>query len=632
MKPATLLLAFAASAVAEEVAVTPIQKVLSLMNTMLETAKTEKQEELVAHTKYDTMAEDTIAEKTRLIADYKAEMEAMSAKAISSEAAANAADEDAAEAKAHFMANEAEMKKLRAQREAEHKEFVKQQEDYMESVDALDRAIKVLNEQPKKVAQASLLELANHKKIPQESMKVITAFLAADPQAHGYENASGGVIDMMENLKSKFQEELDTLNTEEANAAHTFNMIIQDLTGENNAEKAQENHSLKLASEARQAKADADKAFTQAQDSKNSDTEFMNNLKAEHAKKTADFEEAQQLRGEEIVAIQKAIDIIGSKAVSGAPDAGLFAQFASITKGINVQQLKAAQFLRAAAARSNSNTLSTLAVRISDSPMDKVIKMINELIARLHAEAAEEAEHMGWCNTELSKNEATRKEKTNEIIAQTAKFDKNTATIARLNKEISEHNDDISETQKALAEATDLRNKESAANKKTVDEAKAAQSAVADAIAVLQAFYQKANESSAYSSGNQGGGQSVLGMLEVIQSDFARLEAETEKAEENATQLHSNYETESESNIAKNQAQVESKTGAMNTATADKADAKNDRERAQKSLDLANQELEKLRPTCIDAGSSHSERMQSRQDEIQSLKEALEILEDHDSA
>ena len=70
MKSVAFLIAVAASAVAEEVTVTPIQKVLTLMTGMLETAKKEKHEEEVAFAAYNQMVEDTVAEKTRLIAEY----------------------------------------------------------------------------------------------------------------------------------------------------------------------------------------------------------------------------------------------------------------------------------------------------------------------------------------------------------------------------------------------------------------------------------------------------------------------------------------------------------------------------------------------------------------------------------
>ena len=47
--------------------------------------------------------------------------------------------------------------------------------------------------------------------------------------------------------------------------------------------------------------------------------------------------------------------------------------------------------------------------------------MIKDLIVRLMEEANEEAEHKGWCDTELSTNEQTRKEKTEASSPEGAK-------------------------------------------------------------------------------------------------------------------------------------------------------------------------------------------------------------------
>ena len=49
--------------------------------------------------------------------------------------------------------------------------------------------------------------------------------------------------------------------------------------------------------------------------------------------------------------------------------------------------------------------------------------MIKDLIVRLMEEANEEAEHKGWCDTELSTNEQTRKEKTEAVETLHAEID-----------------------------------------------------------------------------------------------------------------------------------------------------------------------------------------------------------------
>ena len=78
-------------------------------------------------------------------------------------------------------------------------------------------------------------------------------------------------------------------------------------------------------------------------------------------------------------------------------------------------QAKVAQFLKDRATQLNSRVLSMLAVRAEADPFKKVKKMIKDLIVRLMEEANEEAEHKGWCDTELSTNEQTRKEKTDAV-------------------------------------------------------------------------------------------------------------------------------------------------------------------------------------------------------------------------
>lgn len=50
---------------------------------------------------------------------------------------------------------------------------------------------------------------------------------------------------------------------------------------------------------------------------------------------------------------------------------------------------------------------------------------------RLMEEANEEAEHKGWCDTELSTNEQTRKEKTSAVETLHAEIDELTASIAK---------------------------------------------------------------------------------------------------------------------------------------------------------------------------------------------------------
>merc|ERR1719321_2621313 len=97
-----------------------------------------------------------------------------------------------------------------------------------------------------------------------------------------------------------------------------------------------------------------------------------------------------------------------------------------------------------------------------------------------------------------------------------------------------------------MKEATEERNQEKKENLQTIKGAKEAQEALTSALTVLKEFYAKQGsliqskkqpavvpEMKAY-KGMQGSQGGVVGMIEVIQSDFARLEAETTANENEA--------------------------------------------------------------------------------------------------
>merc|ERR1712176_432334 len=149
------------------------------------------------------------------------------------------------------------------------------------------------------------------------------------------------------------------------------------------------------------------------------------------------------------------------------------------------------------AKRLNSRVLSALAVRVNDDPFVKVKKMIKDLIVRLMEEANEEAEHKGWCDTELSTNEQTRKEKTEAVETLHAEIDQLEASIAKLTEDIAELTKAVAELDAAMAKATEIRQEEKATNAQTVKDSQEAQTAVAQALTVLKEFYAKAGEATA---------------------------------------------------------------------------------------------------------------------------------------
>merc|ERR550525_186758 len=261
-------------------------------------------------------------------------------------------------------------------------------------------------------------------------------------------------------------------------------------------------------------------------------------------------------------------------------------------------------------------------------------------------EANEEAEHKGWCDTELSTNEQTRKEKTEAVETLHAEIDELEASIQKLTFDITSLTEAVAELDAAMAKAKQLRQEEKAKNAQTVEDAGEAQTAVAQALVVLKDFYSKAADATALLQqqpvaptifespykGLQAENGGVVGMLEVIESDFARLEAETKAAEATAQKEYDTFMTDSKVDKAAKVKDIEHKTAKKQDESQALVVKREDLEGTQKELDAALAYFDKLKPSCVDAGVSYESRVARRQEEIESLQEALRILNGEDIA
>jgi hypothetical protein len=378
-------------------------------------------------------------------------------------------------------------------------------------------------------------------------------------------------------------------------------------------------------------------------------------------------------RADEVKAIEKAVEIMSSPEVSGSGEKHLpqlvqteatsLAQLRStVTQQDRIRE-RLRSFLAERAEKLNSRFLAMMAARASADPFKKVKKMIKDMIVKLMEEANAEAEKKGWCDTELATNKQTREIKTSEVEELQADIDEATATNAKLKEDIGVLGDEIAEVNQLLAEATSLREEEKAKNQVIMDDAKAGEIAVGKAIKVLKDFYDKAAQASllqqetsaaadAESSeqmtemteieqmgkgkapykGQQSSSGGVIGMLEVCESDFSRLLAETSEAENTAQDAYDKMKAESEQDIAVKTTEMNHKRTKSTALEKKVNDLTGDLEGTQKELDAALAYYEKLKPDCVDTGVSYEDRVAARKEEIQSLQEALKILAGEDLA
>merc|ERR1711865_152727 len=393
---------------------------------MLEKGKKGKHDEQVQFAAYKQFCDDTTVEKTRAIAEANEQIDTLKADIQKYSADAAKLTKEIAGLDEDISIWEGDIKAATNVREIEKNDYDTLHKDYSESVDALQRAIAVLKKQTGDRKQGAFVQVAALQQlslIPQDAKAAINVFLQAAepteglavsaPEADAYEFQSSGVVEMLEKLLDKFVDERTTLEKEEMNSKHAYDMLMQDL----NAQIAQgtQDRDEKVESKAKklQAKADATGDLKDTTSTRDADSKYLADLTATCEQKASDFESRQQLRADEIVAIEKAIEIISSGAVAGNADKHLpslvqTSSFAQLRSDLSTQaKNRVAVYLKSRATQLNSRVLSTLAARVSEGPFKKVTKMIKDLIVRLMEEANEEAEHKGWCDTELSTNEQT---------------------------------------------------------------------------------------------------------------------------------------------------------------------------------------------------------------------------------
>jgi len=650
--------------------VTPLQKVLQLLDDMSAKGKKQKHEEEVEFAKFHQWCDSTREETTKSIAEAAAQIEQLTADIAKAEADAEQLATEIAELEDSISQDTAELKEAKAVREKEHGDFSETHADLSESVDAIERAIATLRSREADVPQ-SLLQVRDSPRIPAEAKATIESFLAlatggseeGAPEANAYEFQSGGVVAMLEKLRHKFQDERLALQKAEMNAKHNFEMLEQKLT--DNIKEETQRATDKTAKKGQRlddaATAKGDLQTTEA--TKAEDEKKLEDTNTECHARSVEYEKNQVTRAEEIKAIAKASEILRSDEVSGSADKYLPALVqVKRARATALVQLRGGEspedakrrstltsFLEAQAKKLGSRYLAMAATHAGADPFAKVKKMIKDLIVKLMEQANREADHKAYCNTELATNKQTREIKQSEVEELTASVEKNTALSTQLAQEITELSDAMAQIRKEQAEATAMRTQEKATNAQTVADAKAAQVAVQRATKVLKEFYAKAADASLLQGGNQlsaemaqaatdpyKGMQSehggIVGFLEVILSDFARLEAETSSAEDAAADAHDKFMDESNEDLAVKTTATEHKTAKKEQTDATIASLKKELDLTQQELDAALEYYEKLKPECVDNGLSYEERVQMREEEIQSLKEALAILNQQDLA
>merc|ERR1719240_2420809 len=444
MKIAVLLFVLAGTATAANVS--PVQKVIEL----LDECKAKVQKDLAAEAEvmeeYVTFCDDELKEKGYAIETAKREMGDLSATIEDSKATIIEKGDEISTLGTTIAAKEKELMAATEVRTAKNEEFVAAEKELVKSVDECSRAVMALEKgmaflqggrkrEAKKELECVKLALSSiigAVSIDTESHRKLSSFLQqssqdtddlslhlGQPQAKqvAYESKSGGIIQTVKDMQAKAEAELSDLRKKEMGQAHEFKMVEQGLNGEisHNKEKLSAATKAKAGAEETQASSEGDLAETTK--TKAADEEYSANLKTECETAAAEWAERQKSAKEEMAAIEKAKEILstGVTAFSQVSTSRRQISFDEDDDEKSVTRRKLVQKFQSLGKKFHSFALMQMASAASSDPFVKIRGLIEDMIEKLLKEAQEEASQKAFCDEEMGKSKKSQAEKTATI-------------------------------------------------------------------------------------------------------------------------------------------------------------------------------------------------------------------------
>jgi len=636
-------------------AANPIGQVLSLLSKLQNTVIADGEAEQKQFEEFADWCKDQAVQRQFEIKTGKAQIEDLKAAIEKAGADVDATNARIGELSQKIATNEQDHAAAEKIRADENGAFTKEEQELVETVDTLRRAQSVLSkhlnkgdsfaQMPRQLSElaSSLNVILNASIFSTHDKRALQAFLQANedgvgaPQAAAYESHSGGILDTLADMQDKAEDMLAEARKAEMVSQHNFDLLAQSLKDELKVQNESLANNRKQNAAFAEAKAAAEGDLAETQTALTEDQKYLADLSSNCQQRAVDWEVSTKSRAEELKALAEAKRII--QEMTGGASGRQYASLVQVEQkdATPIDRIVAA--VKALGAQQHELLLTQLAGKIrataqmSADPFAKVKGLIEEMMSRLVKEAQEEASHKAFCDKETSENEAKRDQHEATVDKLSTRIEKATANVAKLKEQIAGLQEDLASIAKAQEEMDGMRASEHEEFVKAEADFSQGLDAVRMALKVLRDYYQSSEASfvqqpavSTHGKSTDAGG-SVISMLEVAESDFARSLADARTTEDDA---QSAYDTTTQDNrVLRTQKEGQKKGKEDEIGRLDQAiaDADSDRTGVQSELDAVIEYLEKLRPQCTTQPESYEERKKRREAEIEGLKQALDILE-----
>jgi chromosome segregation ATPase len=644
-------------------AVSPIEKTIELLESLQAKIVKEGETEAKLYEEFTSYCNDESKETQFEIKTAKSDVERAEAAIADETAKIGVAETKIEELSTSIATAEKDLASATEIREKENADFVKLEKELMEANSMLERAIAIIEremaktgfvqggESMKKISDA-LDPVITAASVNTADRAKITALLQAQsgdedlalelqpagaPDPAAYKSKSGGIVSVLEDMLEKAKGELATAQKAEMNAKFDYDMLKQKLEDmmANGNKVMDETKKAKAAAE--EAKAIAQGELDTASKTLADSESHLKDLQQECMSKAEEYETSQHSRSEELTALDTAKKVLLEKTAGAAEREYSFIQVSAKTRvGARAKQAKDEVLNLIQGLAKDDKAMSLLAQRVESAsmlgadPFAKIKGLIQEMIEKLEEEAAKEAAHKAFCDKEMSETKAKKEDKESEIEDLTTKIDKATAKIAKLTEEIATLEEELGAIAKAQKEADAIRTEEKAAWEAAKADYESGIEGVGMALKVLRDYYAEKEEALIQAKHDKatGAATGIIGMLEVVESDFTKSLAEGTAKEAMAVE-------EYEKLTQDNKIATTEKTTAAKYKNKDKKETeemlvslKEDKVTVDKEYAAVMEYWEQLQPMCIAKPEPYAERKKRREAEIAGLKEALTILEE----
>jgi len=651
----------------------PIAKVLDLISGLEQKVIEEGKASQKVYDEFAEWCEDSSKSLDFQIRTARAQSDALNA-IIAQETASSDALAAKLEALAMAIANDGgDLSAATEIRKAEAADFKAEQAELTDIISTLERAVGILDREMQKsggaamlqsvnagsivdalttMVEASMLSSANVQKLSslvqaaQESTAGAGDDAVGSPAASVYKGHSANIIDVLSSLLEKAEAQLDGAQKAESTALYNFQMLKQSLQDQirfatNDASAARK--SLAISKESK-ATAQGDLAVTSKDLAE--DVHALSTLHQDCMTKAQTFEAETSSRGEELQALATAKKIISQSSSGAVRQSYGLAQMSllqlttrsKLSSSTDLAKYEAVRRVRDMAVKLDSTALAQLASRMEtamrmsssadEDPFAKVKGLLSDMLERLQSEDATDASQETWCVQQLADSHAKKADLESTHAKLSTKIDQMSARSTNLKREVAALQKALAELARSQQEMNSMRQAEKATYEHDRPEMELGIEGVKAALQVLRDYYASGDFAHVAAEGAGGG---VIGLMEVIESDFSKGLALMISEEESSAAV---FDRQTKENAVEKMTKDQSERyKSAESVRLDKAvsQANSDRSGTQAELDATIEYLKQLNDSCVlkrdSKNDTYAVRKARRESELAGLQEALEILE-----